>query len=180
MEIRETRADELAEVLRVEREAFGQEEEAELVVGLLADPSAEPRLSLVAIDGERTVGHVLFTRATLEAEGPESDLELSILAPLAVAPEAQGKGVGGRLVEHGHGLLRQRGVDLVFVLGHPGYYPRFGFEPALPHGLEATYPILDAQSDAWMVLALRQGALEGVGGRVICADALNHPEMWLE
>jgi putative acetyltransferase len=69
---------------------------------------------------------------------------------------------------------------LVFVLGHPDYYPRHGFEPAGPQGLDAPYPIPAAHEDAWMVLALRPGVIGKLRGRVVCADALDKPEYWRE
>ena len=71
-------------------------------------------------------------------------------------------------------------MDLVFVLGHSGYYPRFGFMPVVRLGLEAPFPIPDEDSDAWMVLGLRPGLLGRVEGRVACADALSRPEHWRE
>jgi putative acetyltransferase len=178
MIIREATAGDLDDVLRVEREAFGEEDEAELVANLLKDPSAQPALSLLAYgDDGKAAGHILFTRATLE---PATDLSISLLAPLAVVPASQRQGIGKALVRHGLEMLREAGVDLVFVLGHPGYYPRCGFEPAMPYGLAPTYAIAEKDADAWMVQALREGAAEEVQGRVVCADKLNRAEYWRE
>jgi putative acetyltransferase len=166
------------DVLLVERAAFGSDTEAELVRALLHDPSAQPVLSLLAREGARPVGHVLFTAARLrEASHPGP---LAILAPLAVVPEAQGRGIGGALIERGLQLLRESGVDLVFVLGHPSYYPRHGFEPAGRAGLDAPFPIPAEHADAWMVLALRPELIGVVRGTVMCADTLNRPEYWRE
>ena len=78
---------------------------------------------------------------------------MAILAPLAVVPDAQGQGIGGALIEHGLSLLQRSGVGLVFVLGHPGYYPRHGFEPAGRLGFDAPFPILDGE----------RGRLDGPG-----------------
>ena len=103
-----------------------------------------------------------------------------ILAPLAVIPDDQSKGIGGRLITEGMRRLAASGVDQVFVLEHPGYYPRFGFHPAGLHGLAASYPIPAENADAWMVQDLGSGLLGQVHGRVICADALDKPEYWVE
>jgi putative acetyltransferase len=77
-------------------------------------------------------------------------------------------------------MLAESGVDLVFVLGHPEYYPRHGFVQARKHGFDAPYPILEKNSDAWMVQALREGVLDRISGRVICSDTFNEPEYWSE
>lgn len=169
----------LPDALAVERAAFGGEDEAELVRDLLAGPTAAPALSLLARDEDaRAIGHILFTAAHI-ADAPDA-ATLSLLAPLAVVPDAQGTGVGGALIARGIEILAADGVDLILVLGHPGYYPRHGFEPAAPHGLIAPYPIPDEVADAWMVRALRPGVLGSVRGTIACADALMKPEMWRE
>ena len=103
-----------------------------------------------------------------------------MLAPLAVHPDVQARGIGGRLVVEGLGRLKRAGVGLVFVLGHPGYYPRFGFIEAGANGFSAPYPIPPENAAAWMVQALRPGLLGAVPGRVVCADALDKPEYWRE
>jgi putative acetyltransferase len=176
MRIVEASSSDLNEVRLVERLAFGGDEEAQLVCDLLGDPSARPVLSLLAREGEQPVGHVLFTAARLT--GQCSQTSVSILAPLAVVPEAQRRGIGARLIEHGVRRLCERGVELVFVLGHPEYYPRHGFEPALPHRLAAPYPV--SPEDAWMVRALRGDVLGRVHGSVVCAEAMDRPEYWRE
>ena len=176
MRIVEASATDLEDVLLVERAAFGDDDVAELVRELVDDPSAQPLLSLLARDGERPLGHIMFTAARL-ADAPR-DVSMSILAPLAVVPDAQRGGVGGRLIEHGIRRLSESGVELVFVLGHPEYYPRHGFEPASRHGLAAPYPISPAE--AWMVRALCPGVIGSVRGRIVCANAMNTPQHWRE
>jgi predicted N-acetyltransferase YhbS len=147
-----------------------------LTKDLLDDPTARPLISLLAFEDDRVSGHVLFTRARVSG----SDLIVSILAPLAVLPECQGKGVGTALVNKGLEMLKERNTDLVFVLGHPGYYPRFGFLPAGERGFRAPYPIPGKDAGAWMVLELQDGTIGSVKGTVICADALDRPEHWRE
>ena len=140
----------------MERAAFGSGEEADLVRNLLNDPSAVPRLSMLAFHKQRAVGHILFTRAYLV---PEIDLSVSILAPLAVIPEYQKQGIGGSLFREGLAILEKEGVDLVFVLGHPSYYPLHGFKPAVSAGFEPPYYIPPEFTDAWMVQALTPAGL---------------------
>ena len=178
LQIREAVETDLNDVLSIERLAFGYDKEANLVRDLLRDPSAKPLLSLLAFKKDRAVGHILFTTARLS--GTQETASIVILAPLAIVPDAQKQGIGGKLIEQGLELLSKSGVDLVFVLGHPGYYPRYGFKPAGHLGFEAPYPIPDKYAGAWMVQAFRSGVIGTVSGKVICADELNKPEHWRE
>ena len=178
MNIREAESSEQNAVLLVEAAAFGYDKEANLVRDLLEDPTAKPYLSLLAFEDDTPVGHILFTAASLkEARG---DASVALLAPLAVLPEHQNKGIGGKLIRHGLTALAEAGVDLVFVLGHPGYYPRYGFAPAGALGFEAPYPIPEEHAGAWMVQELRPGVIGSVRGKVGIANALDKPEHWRE
>jgi len=178
MNIREASDSDLNDVLLVEKEAFGYDKESNLVKDLLSDPSAKPLYSLLAFNDDRAVGHVLFTSARLEYI--QNGALISILAPLAVIPDFQKIGVGGKLIDGGLQHLANSGVDLVFVLGHPDYYPRYGFKPAGVQGFEAPYPIPEEHANAWMVQELHPGVIGIVSGRVRCADVLNKPEHWRE
>ena len=181
MEIRNASTAERDEILGIHRAAFGVDEGPEieeLVGNLLVDDTALPRLSLVAADKGDLVGHILYTNAVISP--PESSVSAQLLAPLAVRPEVQKKGVGTRLIEAGLTELKQAGVDLVFVLGHPSYYPRCGFTPAGVLGLEAPYPIPEKDAAAWMVKDLSGATIGKVRGRVRCAEALDRPEYWRE
>jgi len=179
LQIREATGSDLEALLEAERQAFGAEgpEIVALVKSLLIDPTAKPLLSLVALDNRRVIGHILFTSAwvVLKEKTPAA-----LLAPLAVVPDRQNRGVGGELVTEGLKRLAEQGVKLVFVLGHPGYYPRYGFKPAGPLGFDAPYPITDREADAWMVRELSPGVIDGINGKVACADAINRPEYWRE
>jgi len=177
MFIREALDLDLDNVLSVERVAFGSDDEASLVRELMRDTSAKPIVSLLAIQDDRAVGHILFTKARLE---PEAPLSISILAPLAVVPDSQKQGVGGKLIEYGLQVLSESMVDLVFVLGHPEYYPSYGFKPAGNLGFNAPYPIPEKNADAWMVQALKPGLLGKISGTLICCDMLSKPEHWRE
>lgn len=178
MDIRESEEEDNGNIYKVEREAFGTEIEPNLVMELLDDSSARPFLSLIALNGKETIGHLLFTSANIEGE--QDDISISILGPLAVLPDHQRKGIGKKLVERGLNILKERGVDLVFVAGHPEYYPKFGFSPAGKLGFEAPYPIPEKDADAWMVLDLRSGLIGNVSGKISCADALDKPMYWEE
>lgn len=161
--------------------AFGKSEGPEiiqLVDDLLTDVTAQPVLSLVATTNERVVGHVLFSTARLKPPG--HNLSVALLAPLAVHPNFQSRSIGGQLVMEGLQQLSDSHVDLVFVIGHPGYYPRFGFTPAGITGFPAPYPIPQKNTDAWMVQELRPGVIGHTSGQVICADSLADPKYWRE
>ena len=168
----------LNDVLRIQTEAFGHKKESNLVNGLLNDGSAKPLLSLLVIDDEKAVGHILFTKIQITEN--EDSVSAMILAPLAILPDDQGKGVGGKLIKEGLRQLAESKVDLVFVLGHPEYYPRFGFKPAGARGFEAPYPIPAKDASAWMVQELRPDVIGNFSGKIVCADTLNEPEHWRE
>lgn len=181
MEIRKAMESDTQDILLVEKAAFGDEEGPEivkLVNDLLCDQSAMPLISLIAVDKDQTIGHIMFTKARLT--GASRAVSSVILAPLAVLPEAQAKGVGGRLIKKGLELALESNVELVFVLGHPGYYPRHGFKTAGTLGFEAPYSIPDEHADAWMVQELCTGVIGSVSGKVQCSDVLNKPEHWRE
>lgn len=180
MNIRSAAESDLQDVLTIESRAFGYDKEAELVAELLKDPTAEPLLSLLAFDADKPVGHILFTKVGLvDGDAPVS-VSASILAPLAVIPEYQSQGVGGKLIQEGLKILAESGVELVFVLGHPDYYPRHGFAPAGVHSLEAPYPIPAEYAGAWMARELKSGLIGSVKGKVAIAQALDKPEHWRE
>ncbi len=152
----ETPADHEA-IREVNQLAFGQAAEANLVDALRAGGFA--RLSLVAEVEGRVVGHVLFS--DLPITRAEKVVPALALAPLAVRPEFQRKGVGSALTRRGLELGREQGHRIVIVLGHPNYYPRFGFSAALAARLDTPYP-----GDSFMALELVPGALGDGTGRV--------------
>jgi len=141
--------------------AFGRENEATLVERLRTSAAFVPGLSLVADDAGRVIGHLLLT--AIHIRTPERRVPALALAPMAVHPDHQHRGVGAQLVRQGLTRCRQLGHGIVIVVGHPDYYPRFGFTPARAWGLEAPFPVPD---DAFMVLELIQGALAGIAGMV--------------
>jgi putative acetyltransferase len=146
-------------VRRVHEEAFGQRDEAEVVNRLRAREKTV--VSLVAVRDDLVVGHILFSRVTI-ASAPRAFKAVG-LAPLGVLPAYQRQGAGTLLVRAGIEACRKAGYGCVVVLGHPQYYPRFGFVSASRYGLKCQW---DAPEGAFMALALREGALEGCSGLV--------------
>lgn len=143
---------------------------------MLDDPTAEPIHSFVAAQGVATVAHVLFTAVRVET----SEVPAQILAPLAVSSEPQKSGLGTKLVNEALSQLKSKGVALVFGLGYPDYYTRFGFAPAGAQGFDAPYPILPKNADAWMVKELKPSEIESSQGTVRCCTALDQPQYWQE
>ena len=157
VEVRSERPEDRDAVWQVNRAAFDQPDEADLVNRLRVH--AEPYLAFVAVlDGE-IVGHIAFTPVTLHPTRP--DLDVRGLAPMAVLPAYQRNGIGTALVEAGLDACRRDGADAVVVLGHPSYYPRFGFASAASYGLRSEY---DAPPEAFMALELTPSALGGITG----------------
>jgi putative acetyltransferase len=137
--------------------SFENGPEADLVDKLRI--SCDAYLAFVAVENESVVGHILFTPVTIK----NSEHAGMGLAPMAVLPPHQGKGIGSKLVRHGLEYLSKQGCPFVIVLGHPGYYPRFGFEPAIKWGIHSTY---DVPENAFMAIELLSGSLDGVSGTV--------------
>ncbi len=158
LEIRSEETGDAAAIRTVNEQAFGQPEEAH-IVDLLRE-SCDDVLSLVATSGESIVGHILFSPVSIENDGKV--IEGMGLAPMAVLPEYQQRGIGSALVESGLETLRERSCAYVIVVGHPDYYPRFGFELAAKHGIACQWE--GVPDEAFMVLILDEAAMKGVRG----------------
>ncbi|MCG7917242.1 MAG: N-acetyltransferase [Candidatus Thiodiazotropha taylori] len=174
MIIRDTVDSDLNTLVELHREAFGETEGdrvARLAVELLQDSTARPLISLVASVDGLVVGHVIFSKVSVEGDAERSGY---ILAPLAVHPAFQRRGIGTALIRRGIERLTQLKADYVLVLGNPDYYQRAGFTAAhavLPP-YELDYP------EAWMILRLNQDGVGETKGVVRCAKALCWPELW--
>ncbi|UCG25827.1 MAG: N-acetyltransferase [Chloroflexota bacterium] len=155
--VRPERPEDRQGIHQVNLEAFGQDDEADLVDAVRRAGAAI--LSLVAVHDGRVVGFILFSPVTIE--GDEETYPAVGLGPLAVLPDYQGQGIGSSLVEAGLAACREAGHGIVVVLGHPDYYPRFGFRPATLYGIRWEH---DAPDEAFMVVELLEGALAGAGG----------------
>jgi putative acetyltransferase len=152
----ETSADRAA-IFEVHRMAFGQDAEAKLVDDLR--DGGFVRLSLVAEVDCEIVGHILFSRLPIITN--TGMVEALSLAPMSVLPSQQRKGIGSRLVEEGTRLCQAAGHKIVLVLGHPSFYPRFGFSANLAQSLASPF----GSRDSWMAMELAPGVLAGVVGR---------------
>jgi putative acetyltransferase len=158
--IRDETASDVAAVRAINQQAFDSATEADLV-DLLRTTCPE-RLSLVAQRGTDVVGHILFTPALLKTEA--SQIDGMGLAPMAVLPQHQQKGVGSALVRRGLARVRAAGYPFVVVLGHPSYYPRFGFERASHHDLSCAYE--NVPDEAFMVRVFQPDILASATGTV--------------
>jgi putative acetyltransferase len=164
----ETEAD-VSAVRRLNELAFGRTEEASLVDALRA--AAHPHVSLVAVEDGEVVGHIFFSPVSIEPDDSVSTQAAAAaggaaamgLAPMAVLPQRQNRGIGSQLIREGLRACRSLGCEVVVVLGHPEYYPRFGFVPASRVGLRSEYDVPD---EVFMATELAAGALEGMRGLV--------------
>jgi putative acetyltransferase len=157
IKIREERAEDIATIRRINIEAFGRPLEANLVEMLRTNGGV--LLSLVATYGGQVAGHILYSPVT--AGSGEKKITGAGLGPMAVLPEYQRRGIGGKLIEFGVKRLRQSGCPFIVVLGQADYYPRFGFRPASEYGLKCEWSVPD---NAFMALALDESKIEGLSG----------------
>jgi len=157
--IRPETPEDIDSIRYVNEQAFGQKEEAGIIEKLRK--RGVLTISLVAIQDGEIVGHIAFSLVVIESG--YLSFEAIALAPMAVLPVYQRQGIGGQLVRVGLEECRRLGHDIVVVLGHSDYYPRFGFIPAGPRGIDCEFEVPE---EAWMVLELRAEALAGRGGIV--------------
>lgn len=159
MYIREEIQADISQVYAINTSAFKGKGEADLVDALRR--KAAGVISLVAcLDDEKVAGHIMLSPVTIESETPK---QLYGLAPMAILPEHQHKGIGSSLVNAALTMCRQRHISAVFVLGHPEFYPRFGFIPASRYNITSEYEVPD---EMFMVLELEPGSLHSLNGLV--------------
>lgn len=150
------------EAFKTAEHADGNEQD--LVNKLRNSESYINDLTLVAIDEDKIVGHIMFTKAFIESEN--NKVETLALAPLAVSPEYQGKGVGSKLINDALNIAKGLGYNSVIVLGSEKYYPRFGFKEAKSFGVN---PPFEVPSANFMALELNEDSLKDVNGTMIYA-----------
>lgn len=158
--IRLEKPEDFVSVRNVNERAFEQPQEADLVDALRRRGAVS--LSLVAVLDDDIVGHILFSPVAVESSG--SSFEAVAIGPMAVIPSHQNKGIGSSLVRKGLEQCSRDGHEVVVVLGHPEFYPRFGFETAISYGVKCEFEVPD---EAFMIIELKKGALSGRGGIVI-------------
>jgi putative acetyltransferase len=156
VEIRDEQPADIPAIGDVNLHAFGGHTEGELVDALRSNGGAI--LSLVALVDGRVAGHILFSPVQV------NDLTGAALAPMAVLPEYQHRGIGSQLVRAGVARLEQLGCPFVLVLGHPRYYPRFGFKPAAQYGITCEWEV---PSDVFMVLVLDESRMTSASGPAV-------------
>jgi putative acetyltransferase len=142
----------------INQSAFNTPAEADLVDVLRKE--ARPLISLVAEEDGEVVGHILFSPVNLSGK---PGLKIMGLGPTAVLPRCQGRGIGSALVRAGLQRCREIGFGAVVVLGHPWFYPRFGFVPSVRYGINSDYEVPE---DVFMLTELQPGYLEGAGGTI--------------
>ena len=158
--IRQERPEDIQTIRQLLKRAFEKDYEGEAeLVDRLRDAD-KVIFALVAETEGQVVGQIMYSPLILES-APEGFRGLG-LAPLAVLPGYQGRGIGGRLLRESLQECREMGYDIVVLLGHPSYYPRFGFSKGSEHGLQNEYGV----DDPFMVMELREGALAEVSGLV--------------
>ncbi len=142
----------------VNERAFAQSTEADLVDRLRQTcPNA---VSLVAAINNKVIGHILFTPVTIETK--DKIITGMGLAPMAVLPEFQRRGIGSNLVKAGIAEMERRQEPFILVVGHPEYYPRFGFVPASRYSILSEYD--NVPDEAFMILVLQEDTLQGISG----------------
>lgn len=157
--IRPETPDDISAIYQVNQLAFDRENEARLVDTLRSNGAVT--LSLVAQMDDKIVGHILFSPVTV-ANG-DHQWNAVALGPMAVLPAFHKQGIGSALIRTGLKELKTAGHDIVIVLGHPQYYPRFGFKPSKPFGINWE---VNVPEEVFMVAELRENALNGKSGIV--------------
>ncbi|MCU5378662.1 N-acetyltransferase [Bacillus cereus] len=170
--IRQEQKNDYTKTEEVVRQAFLHEEfsdktEHELVSRIRKCDAFIPELSIVAVD-EEIVGHILLSKITIEQDG--TSVESLALAPVSVARGHQKKGIGGKLIGAALEKAKKLGYGSVVVLGHPEYYPKFGFKKASEWNIKAPFEVPE---EVFMVVELRENALEGVEGVVQYSSAFS-------
>ena len=162
LKIRQESKLDIKEVYKINKLAFEEEGEAKFVELLRNSNTFIPELSLVATIDNNIVGHILFTKIRI-VDSNKNEFESLALAPMAVKPEFQKRGIGGQLIKTGLDKAKGLNFKSVIVLGHENYYPKFGFEPTKKWKITAPY---DVPTSAFMGLELVVDGLREVSGIV--------------
>ncbi|MDQ6469169.1 N-acetyltransferase [Flavobacterium sp. LHD-80] len=171
IKLRQEKKDDFESVFQLIEKAFEKEEYSDhkeqfLVENLRKSEAFIPELSIVAEVENKIVGHILFTK--LEIKNETQTFPSLALAPVSVLPEFQGKGIGSKLILHGHKVAEELGYKSVILLGHQDYYPRFGYELCEKYNIKMPF---DVPAENCMVIALAKDGLKDVSGEVVYPKA---------
>ena len=148
-------------IFEVNKLAFGQKEESKLIDKIRNGNNFIPDLSLVAEKNGKIIGHILFSKIEISGSSKFNSLAL---APMAVVPEFQKKGIGTKLIEEGIRKAKELNFETIIVLGHKDYYPRFGFQKASKWNIKCPFEVPD---EAFMAMEISDNALKNKSGTVI-------------
>jgi len=167
--IRQESVDDYQAVFDLIEQAFKYEEHSNhqeqfLVEKLRQSSEFIPELSLIAEVNNKPIGYILLTKIKIHNEEKKEDYPSLALAPIAVLPEFQGKGVGSRLIEEAHKIAAQLDFGSIILLGHASYYPRFGYVTMAEYGISTPFDVPDENC---MLIELREKALAGLQGTVV-------------
>ncbi|ANX11383.1 GNAT family N-acetyltransferase [Fictibacillus arsenicus] len=168
IQIRAERSGDQKAICQINDAAFNGDNESRLIDAIRNSELFVPELSLVAVADGKLIGHILFSIVTIKSG--ENDVPTLALAPMAVVPEQQNKGVGSLLVEEGLKRAKDQGFEHAVVLGHPEFYPRFGFVPASTKGIEAPFPVPD---EVFMAIELKEESLDQIKGKIVYPSAFD-------
>ncbi|MEW9674452.1 N-acetyltransferase [Ammoniphilus sp. 3BR4] len=171
MKIRTERLSDYDEVFKLNYLAFrNREDESRLVERIRSSEAFIPELSLVAEENDQIVGHALFSKAEIIED--ENRHEVIVLAPIAVMPSNQKKGIGGKLIQEGLKRCEALSYDFVFLIGHPTYYPKFGFKPAREYEFDLKQ--FNVPDNVFMIFELPEGKMKRIKGE------LRYPKLFFQ
>lgn len=169
--IRQEQEKDFNKVYMVVKSAFEKMEvasgdEQDMVVRMRKSNEFVPELSLVAELDREIVGHILFVKVQI------GEATALTLAPVSVIPQYQFKGIGSKLINTGHDIAKKLGFEVIVVVGHKDYYPKFGYVKASMHGIKSPF---EAPDECFMVLELKNGALKNIQGTVEFSPVFFNP-----
>jgi putative acetyltransferase len=168
IQIRAERSGDEEAIRQINDAAFKGDNESKLVDAIRNSELFVPELSLVAVAEGKLIGHILLSIVYINSD--EGEIPTLALAPMAVVPEQQNKRIGSMLVEEGLKKAKDQGFEHAVVLGHPEFYPRFGFVSASTKGIEAPFPVPD---EVFMAIELKEGSLDQIKGKIVYPPAFD-------
>ena len=166
-DIRSEKPEDIEAVRTLNKLAFHQETEGVIIDKIRSN--CNEIFSLIAELDNKVIGHILFSPVMLKSD--HSELKGMGLGPMAVLPEFQNRGIGSSLVNHGLKLVKEAGYPYVIVLGHPSYYPRFGFQPASKFQFQCQWE--DVPDEAFMALIFDKKEIKDNAGTIFYRDEFN-------